>query len=45
MTKERLAAYLSNLNLSYYTEAELERIYNAVKEVVSEIEENIGREC
>ena len=44
MTKEKLEAYLSSLNLGYYTERELEKIYGAVKSVISEIEENIGRE-
>lgn len=28
MTKEKLEKYLSNLNLNYYTEEELEKIYN-----------------
>lgn len=40
MTKEQLEEYLSSLNLSYYTETELERIY---KSVVDQIEEYIGR--
>lgn len=40
MTKEQLEEYLLNLNLSYYTETELERIY---KSVVDQIEEYIGR--
>lgn len=31
MTKEKLEEYLSNLNLNYYTEEELEKIYNSVK--------------
>ena len=44
MTKLQLENYLSNLNLSYYNEEELNRIYRAVKETVDEIEENIGRE-
>ena len=44
MTKEQLEEYLSSLNLSYYTETELERIYKSVKSTVDQIEENIGRE-
>lgn len=43
MTKEQLEEYLSSLNLSYYTETELERIYTSVKSVVDQIEEYIGR--
>lgn len=43
MTKEQLEEYLSSLNLSYYTETELERIYKSVKSVVDQIEEYIGR--
>ena len=44
MTKEKLEEYLSNLNLNYYTEEELEKIYNSVKSTVDCIEECIGRE-
>ncbi len=44
MTKEQLSDYLSNLNLNYYNEQELQKIYDAVKDAVSEIEEIIGRE-
>jgi len=44
MTKEKLEEYLSNLNLSYYTEEELEKIYNSVKSTVDCIEEHIGCE-
>lgn len=44
MTKEQLEEYLSSLNLSYYTETELQKIYDAVKSTVNQIEENIGRE-
>ena len=44
MTKEKLGEYLSNLNLNYYNEEELQKIYNAVKLTVGQIEENIGRE-
>ena len=44
MTQAKLAAYLSNLNLNYYTEEELEKIYNSVKSTVDYIEECIGRE-
>ena len=44
MTKEKLEEYLSNLNLNYYTEEELEKIYNSVKSTVDHIEECIGRE-
>ena len=43
MTKEQLEEYLLSLNLSYYTETELERIYISVKSVVDQIEEYIGR--
>ena len=44
MTKEQLELYLSSLNLNYYNEHELQKIYDAVKDTVSDIEENIGRE-
>ena len=44
MKIEELKKYLDNLNLSYYTESELQKIYNAVSSVIKEIEENIGRE-
>ena len=33
MTKEKLEEYLSNLNLNYYTEEELEKIYNSIKSI------------
>ena len=44
MTKSQLECYLSDLNLSYYNEEELQEIYNAVKSTVDRIEERIGRE-
>lgn len=44
MTKSQLENYLSNLNLNYYTEEELQKIYDAVKSTVDNIEENIVRE-
>jgi len=44
MTKEKLEKYLSNLNLNYYNEEELQRIYDSVKSTVDYIEECIGRE-
>ena len=44
MTKEELKEYLYNLNLNYYNESELKRIYDAVKSTVDKIEEAIGRE-
>ena len=44
MNEEKLRNYLDNLNLSYYTESELWKIYNAIYTTVNEIEENIGRE-
>lgn len=44
MSKEQLEEYLSNLNLSYYNEEELQKIYDAVKSTIDQIEENIGRE-
>lgn len=43
MTKEQLEEYLLSLNLSYYTETELERIYKSVKSEIGQIEEYIGR--
>lgn len=43
MTKEQLEEYLSSLNLNYYSETELERIYKSVKSEVDQIEEYIGR--
>lgn len=45
MTKEELEEYLSNLNLNYYNERELQKIYDAVKSTVDAIEENIGRDA
>lgn len=44
MTREQLESYLLDLNLSYYTEEELQEIYNSVKSTVNKIEEKIGRE-
>lgn len=44
MNKEKLREYIDNLNLNYYTESELEKIYKAVATTVSEIEELIGME-
>ena len=44
MTKEQLENYLSNLNLNYYTEEELQEIYNSVKTTIDKIEEKIGME-
>lgn len=44
MVKEKPEEYLSNLNLNYYNEEELEMIYNSVKSTVDYIEECIGRE-
>ena len=44
MTKEDLEEYLSEvLNVKYYNEEELQKIYDAVKSTVDVIEENIGR--
>lgn len=45
MTKEKLEEYLSNLNLNYYNEEELQKIYDAIESTVDIIEENIGREA
>lgn len=44
MTKEKLEEYLFNLNLNYYNEEELQKIYDSVKSTVDYIEECIGRE-
>lgn len=44
MTKEQLENYLSDLNLSYFTEEELCEIYNSLKSTIDRIEERIGRE-
>ena len=44
MTKTQLESYLSDLNLGYYTEDELQEIYDSVKSTVDRIEEKIGRE-
>jgi hypothetical protein len=44
MTEEKLRDYLLELNLSYYNEEELNKIYNAVRHIIAEIEEKIGRE-
>lgn len=44
MTKTQLESYLSDLNLGYYTEDELQEIYDSVKSTVDKIEEKIGRE-
>ena len=44
MTREDLEEYLSKtLNIRYYNEEELQKIYDAVKSTVDVIEENIGR--
>lgn len=46
MTKEKLEEYLSEvLNVKYYNEEELQKIYDVVKSTVDVIEENIGREA
>lgn len=46
MTKEDLEEYLSEiLNIRYYNEEELQKIYDIVKSTVDVIEENIGREA
>lgn len=45
MTREWLESYLSDLNLSHYTEEELQEIYDSVKSTVNKIEEKIGREA
>ena len=39
MTKEQLENYLSDLNLSYFTEEELCEIYNSLKSTIDRIEE------
>ena len=45
MTREKLEEYLSEvLNVKYYNEEELQKIYDAIKSTVDIIEENIGRE-
>lgn len=44
MTKLQLECYLSDLNLDYFTEGELQEIYNSVKTTIDRIEERIGRE-
>lgn len=44
MAREDLEEYLSEvLNVKYYNEEELQKIYDAVKSTVDVIEENIGR--
>ena len=46
MTREKLEEYLSEiLNIRYYNEEELQKIYDIVKSTVDVIEENIGREA
>lgn len=46
MTREDFEEYLSEvLNVKYYNEEELQKIYNAVKSTVDVIEENIRREA
>lgn len=46
MAREDLEEYLSEvLNVKYYNEEELQKIYDAVKSTVDVIEENIGREA
>ena len=43
MTREKLEEYLSEvLNVKYYNEEELQKIYDAVKSTVDVIEESIG---
>ncbi len=44
MTKTQLESYLSDLNLGYYTEDELQEIYDSIKSTIDKIEEKIGRE-
>ena len=44
MTREKLEEYLSEvLNVKYYNEEELQKIYDIIKSTVDVIEENIGR--
>ena len=46
MTREDFEEYLSEvLNVKYYNEEELQKIYDAAKSTVDVIEENIGREA
>ena len=46
MAREDLEEYLSEiLNIRYYKEEELQKIYDIVKSTVDVIEENIGREA
>ena len=46
MAREDLEEYLSEvLNVKYYNEEELQKIYDVVKSTVDVIEENIGREA
>lgn len=46
MTREKLEKYLSEvLNVKYYNEEELQKIYDVVKSTVDVIEKNIGREA
>lgn len=46
MAREDLEEYLSEiLNIRYYNEEELQKIYDAVKSTVDVIEENIRREA
>ena len=46
MTREDFEEYLSEiLNIRYYNEEELQKIYDIVKSTVDVIEENIRREA
>ena len=46
MTREDFEEYLSEvLNVKYYNEEELQKIYDTVKSTVDVIEENIRREA
>ena len=46
MTREDLEEYLSEiLNIRYYNEEELQKIYDAVKSTVDVIEETTENDC
>ena len=46
MTREDLEEYLSEtLNIRYYNEEELRKIYDIIKSTVDVIEENIKSDC
>ncbi len=46
MTREDLEEYLSEiLNIRYYNEEELQKIYDIIKSTVDVIEENIENDC